>query len=134
VTEEHLRLSPTDTKKETEVRKVVNVGLLTEWRRSNMEVKIGKYKISTDKYNFMIEEEVIPKRKRSEEGGQPYWITLSYHPTLELACNRLLQCKIKDTDASDLRGVISCMNSSTEIIINAVKELDEVPVLVRGDR
>ena len=62
-----------------------------------METHIGKYKISTDKYNFMIEEEVTPKRKRSEDGGQPYWITLSYHPTLEMACRKLLQCKIKDT-------------------------------------
>ena len=99
-----------------------------------MEVQVGKYKISTDKYNFMIEEEVTPKRKRSAEGGQPYWITLSYHPTLELACNKLLQCKIKDTDASDLRAVLSCLNSNAEIVVSAIGELNEVPVLVRSDK
>jgi len=99
-----------------------------------MEVQVGKYKISTDKYNFMIEEEVTPKRKRSEAGGQPYWITLSYHPTLELACRKLLQCKIKDTDASDLQGVMSCLESNTNIIVSAIGELNEVPVLVRSDK
>jgi|TARA_Y100000310_G_scaffold248782_1_gene254727 hypothetical protein len=121
-------------KRETEVRKVANVGSHTERRKSNMEIRIGKYKISTDKYNFMIEEEVIPKRKRSESGGQPYWIILGYYLTLEAACQRLLQYNVKDTDASDLKGVISCLKDSSENIANIVKELAEVPVLAKGDR
>ena len=99
-----------------------------------MEVQVGKYKISTDKYNFMIEEEVTPKRKRSAEGGQPYWITLSYHPTLELACRKLLQCKIKDTDASDLQGVIASIEKSTEYISSIIEKIKEVPTLVRHDK
>ena len=50
-----------------------------------MEIVIGKYKISADKYNFMLEEQITPKRKRTVDGGQPYWVTISYHPTIELS-------------------------------------------------
>ena len=99
-----------------------------------MEVQIGKYKISTDKYNFMLEEEITPKRKRSESGGQPYWIYIGFYPTLELACKGLMQCDIKNTDASDLEGVVTAVADSTEVIATAVKELKEVPVLSRGNR
>ena len=99
-----------------------------------MKIKIGRYRITTDKYNFMIEEEVTPKRKRSEDGGQPYWVILSYHSTLEAACQSLLQCDVKNTDASNLQGVISCINNNTNNIINAIKELDEVPGLAKGER
>ena len=99
-----------------------------------MEVQIGKYKISTDKYNFVLEEEITPKRKRSESGGQPYWVTLGYYPTLELACHNLMKCDIKDTDASDLEGVVTHITDSTEAITEAVKKLKEVPTLSIADR
>jgi hypothetical protein len=98
-----------------------------------MEIRIGKYKISTDKHNFMVEEEVLPKRKRSESGGQPYWITLSYHPTLEAACNKLVQYEVKSADATELARVIACVADSTEAITSAVGRLKEAPVL-RGDK
>ena len=99
-----------------------------------MEVQVGKYKISTDKYNFMIEEKITPKRKRSEDGGQPYWVTLSYHPTLEFACRKLLQCTIKDTEASDVQGLIDSMEKSTEYISSIIEKIKEVPTLVRNDK
>ena len=99
-----------------------------------MEVQIGNYKISTDKYNFMIEEKITPKRKRSEEGGQPYWVTISYHPTLEFACRKILQCKIKDTDATDIQSLLDCVEKSTKDISSIIEKLKEVPVLARGDR
>lgn len=96
-----------------------------------MEVYVGNYKISTDKYNFMIEEEITPKRKRSEDGGQPYWVTLSYHPTLEFACRKLLECAIKDTDASDIRDLIDSVEKNTEYISSIIEKIKEVPALVR---
>mgnify|MGYP003650564471 FL=1 len=95
-----------------------------------MEVYIGNYKISTDKYNFMVEEKVTPKRKRSEDGGQPYWVTLSYHPTLDFACRKLLSCAIKDTDASDIQGLIDSVEKNTEHISSIIKNIKEVPHLM----
>jgi hypothetical protein len=92
-----------------------------------MELRIGKYKITTDKYNFMLEEEIIPKRKRSESGGQPYWNTISYHPTLEFACVRMLQHKVKNEDVDDVQSIIDCITSSTESIVDAIKTLKKVP-------
>ena len=98
-----------------------------------MKLRIGKYKISTDKYNFMLEEEIIPKRKRSESGGQPYWVPLSYHSTLELACQKLMQCDIKKAEVDGLCDVVSNVKKSTEAIVQAVLSLKEAPVL-KGDK
>jgi hypothetical protein len=120
-------------KRELEVRKVVNVGLLIDWRRSNMEIVIGKYKISADKYNFMLEEQITPKRKRTADGGQPYWVTISYHPTIEGACSKLMQHNIKKKDCNSLVAVIDSIAETKQEIVDVLKSVSELPK-IRGDK
>ena len=90
-----------------------------------MQFRVAQYRISSDKYNFVLEEEIYPKRKRSEKGGQPYWVSLSFHPTMELACQKLLQYSIKTSEAKSIKDVIACIQNSANSIVDAIRNVSK---------
>ena len=86
-----------------------------------MQIKIGDYEITSDKYNIIISEVITPKRKKSEEGGQPYTLTRGYFHSLKEAFLSLLGMKLKDSEATTLKELGKAVESAEKEILSAVK-------------
>ena len=86
-----------------------------------MQIKVGDYEITSDKYNIIISEVITPKRKKSEEGGQPYTLVRGYFHSLKEAFLSLLGMKLKDSEATTLKELAESLESAEKEILSAVK-------------
>ena len=88
-----------------------------------MQIKVGDYEITSDKYNIIISEVITPKRKKSEEGGQPYTLVRGYFHSLKEAFLGLLGMKLKDSEATTLKELAESLESAEKEILSAAKTL-----------
>ena len=65
-----------------------------------MNIKIGKYKLSSDENQYIVTE--IKISKDGKKAGNEYEANDTYHPTLVSALNNLIQRRLKKSDATTL--------------------------------
>jgi len=88
-----------------------------------MQIKVGDYEITSDKFNIIISEVITPKRKKSKEGGQPYTLVRGYFHSLKEAFQGLLGMKLKDSEATTLRELAESLERIEKEILSVVKGL-----------
>lgn len=86
-----------------------------------MEILLGNYKLTTDRYNVIVEKKQTPKRKRSESGGQDYWISYGYYSSFTDAFLALLSFRMKDSDAKTLGELKIALDEASEEIVKTIQ-------------
>jgi|TARA_Y100000034_G_C6561609_1_gene243054 hypothetical protein len=86
-----------------------------------MEILLGNYKLTTDRYNVIVEKKQTPKRKRSESGGQDYWISYGYYSNFTDAFLALLSFRMKDSDAKTLGELKIALDEASEEIVKTIQ-------------
>lgn len=64
-------------------------------------IKIEGFRVRTDKFQWVIEKKYI-----KEDGGDIYYIPVSYHPNLKWVSKTLLEYDLRDTEFNDLKEII----------------------------
>ena len=62
-----------------------------------MNIKIGKYKLSSNSMNYIISEEI-----QNQKTGEMYDTNHSYHMTILAAINNVLERRLRESDATTL--------------------------------
>lgn len=87
-----------------------------------MELVINeRYRISSDAYNYIVEERKIAG-KDAPEPGKEYWVNNSYHRTLRQACEWLLNANVKESDVADGFIIVRELDILSEQIKRAIDE------------
>ena len=87
-----------------------------------MEILLGNYKLTTDRYNVIVEKKQTPKRKRSESGGQDYWISYGYYTNFTDAFLALLSFRMKDSDVKSLKELKTALQEASLEIVKTVQD------------
>ena len=87
-----------------------------------MEILLDNYKLTTDRYNVIVEKKQTPKRKRSESGGQDYWISYGYYTNFTDAFLALLSFRMKDSDVKSLKELKTALQEASLEIVKTVQD------------
>lgn len=90
-----------------------------------------EYRITTDKWNYIIEQFVVPKT--GAKAGQGDWVALSsgaYHRTLDQAVQSLHGRNIRMDDAVGVQAVLDAIERSERTITAALEVRKEQLTLI----
>ncbi|MTC51057.1 hypothetical protein GKR59_15645 [Providencia alcalifaciens] len=86
-----------------------------------MEIKLGKYVITSDKYQFILNE--IKTIKEGENAGKETMVTISYHPRMEMLIKKLLTLEVKSDDIKSLQDMNEKINQLSITLSSQISEL-----------
>lgn len=80
-----------------------------------MNIKIDEnLRITTDKYNYIIQEKVVAKSGKTK--GKVKWKPRGYYTRIDHLCNALLNIRIRKADVSSLSGLAECIKKEIRYI------------------
>lgn len=93
-----------------------------------MEIYIGeKYKLTSDAYNVILNEIVVPKQKKDETDEkfkertkEPKYVAIGYYSTIEKACVGIINKVYKENEST---GVIMSLMDLLEVIERTKHEI-----------
>lgn len=97
-----------------------------------MEITIGEnYKLTSDRFNVVIEEKQVPKKKKDEteekfleRTKEPSYTQVGFYQTVPKACVGLLRKDINESEATSIKELMKFIKETEERILNMeVKEL-----------
>jgi len=66
-----------------------------------MNIEIGNHVITSDPYNIIISKKYTAKK--GKKAGEKVVTPIAYAPTIELAVKKLVNIKVRESDATTLR-------------------------------
>lgn len=89
-----------------------------------MELLIDeKYSITTDRYNFIVNERKV--HKEGKNAGVEYTQEISYHPTLEKAFEKYVSLRINDSNCQTIAEVVELLKQIRDEIANSSDIINE---------
>lgn len=83
-----------------------------------MNIKIGKYRLSSDSMNFIISE-IKVFGEDSKKTGEEYDSEYTYYASLEQAFNGLFDKRLRESDANTLEELVN----DVKAVRNELKEI-----------
>ena len=90
-------------------------------RRITVEIKLGKYVITSDKYQFILNE--IKTIKEGENAGKETMVTVSYHTKMEMLIKKLFMLEVKSDDIKSLQDMNDKINQLSTSLSSQISEL-----------
>ena len=91
-------------------------------RPRNIILEMGDLRITTDPYNFIIEEGTMVKSGKT--AGETRWEAYGYYSTLLSSLIKLQELMLRETDKSTVAGLEMAIVSSREAITRAIQEME----------
>jgi len=79
----------------------------------------NEWRITTDPYNYILQKSRIAKEGKNK--GEITWSSVSFHPTLKSACERLIDGGLKELDLQEANKIINYLDRINQDIINAIE-------------
>ena len=74
-----------------------------------MEIKLGKYFIRSDRYQFILSEK--KKREKGKNIGEEYWDDLGYYPKIEYLLTAYRDLFVRESDIQTLHDLIAAYSN-----------------------
>jgi len=83
-----------------------------------MEIKLEKYEIKTDSFNYILSEKKIAK-----ESSDEYTTVIGYYPSLDRVVKKLLDLKIKESEEVKLNDLSTWIQLINEYITETIAQI-----------
>lgn len=90
-------------------------------RRIAMEIKLGKYVITSDKHQFILNE--IKTIKEGKNAGKETMVNTYYYPRMEMLIKKLFMLEVKSDDIKSLEDMNDKINQLSSSLSNKILEL-----------
>jgi hypothetical protein len=91
---------------------------------SKFELTIGdKYLITTDPYNYILQEKKINTTKDSKNFGEEYMVPLGFYRDINQVVSKLLDLKIKGTELKDAESLGSWYEEVNNYIYETIQSI-----------
>lgn len=85
-----------------------------------MNIRIGKYNITSDSLNVILSEEKIIKDEESKNLGKVYQENIGYYGKLEHCLEALLNKEINEAEAENIEGLMQKIEFAKKEIIQSI--------------
>ncbi len=85
-----------------------------------MNIHVGKYVITSDSLNIILNERKVVKDGKRK--GEEYLVPIGYYGTIEGCMEALLRYKVRKSQATSIKGLIEDVNEISKFIKKQFKE------------